>query len=86
MNNCPNCNSNWIGGEIPDDLKHHYSPPYVWKREIGIDGGYLGIYDGIVALKCPDCGEYSPVSPSKFHLHIFWKFLDFLKEVNDETK
>ena len=32
----------------------HYS------RMVGVDGGYLGIYDGVIAWHCPDCGAYWP--------------------------
>ena len=53
MDNCPKCNSSWIGDKIPDDLAEHYTATH-WRREIGIDGGLMGIYDGIVALRCPD--------------------------------
>lgn len=75
MDNCPKCNASWIGGEIPEDIREHYSPPYHWKREIGIDGGYIGIYDGLVALKCPDCKEYMPRNDSIWAKEMFDKFI-----------
>lgn len=78
MDNCPKCNSSWIGGsileeflkqrdnakeggyrfgwtdeQVEESMKECYSPPYVWKREIGIE--ILGQYDGISYYQCPDC-------------------------------
>ena len=78
MDNCPKCNSSWIGGsileeflkqrdnakeggyrfgwtdeQVEESMKECYSPPYVWKREIGIE--ILGQYDGISRYLCPDC-------------------------------
>ncbi len=79
MNNCPKCNSNWIGGKIPDDMKEFYTPATHWKREIGIDGGYMGIYDGIVAYRCPDCGEEVPRSDSAWALELFNKYKEAKK-------
>jgi len=78
MDNCPACGVSWIGGEIPKDIAHHYSGTH-WKREIGIDGGYIGVYDGLVAVKCVDCGEYFPVSQHPFHQEVFKKFLEHQK-------
>lgn len=77
--NCPKCNANWIGGPIPADIAHNYSGTH-WKREIGIDGGYIGIYDGCIAYKCRDCGKYSPVSQHPFHQEVFKKFLEYLSK------
>jgi len=77
MENCPKCKVSWIGDKIPDNIAHHYSGTH-WQREIGIDGGYMGIYDGIVAYRCPDCNEYFPVSEDSFHKEVFTKFLDIL--------
>ncbi len=71
MDACPKCKSSWVGGEIPEGLREHYSPPYVWKREIGIDGGMVGIYDGIVAWMCPDCKEVMPRNSSPWALELF---------------
>lgn len=79
MNNCPKCASSWIGGEIPENIREHYSPPYVWKREIGIDGERLGIYDGVVALMCPDCKELVPRNGSSWALEMFNKYMEVMK-------
>lgn len=54
--NCPSCRVSLMGDPIPENIRKHYSGTH-WKREIGIDGGYLGIYDGIVAYRCPDCAH-----------------------------
>ena len=74
MDNCPKCGVNWVGGEIPDDMKKFYAPAIRWRREIGIDGGYVGIYDGIVAIRCPDCGEEFPRNNSAWALEMFNKY------------
>ena len=74
MNNCPKCNANWIGGLIPDDIKEHYVGTH-WKREIGIDGGVLGIYDGVVAIMCPDCKEVMPRNDSAWAKEMFDKYV-----------
>lgn len=80
MDNCPKCKSSWIGGEIPESIRRHYSPPYVWKREIGIDGGYIGVYDGVVAYRCPDCDEEFPVSDSVWAMEMFNKYKEKVRE------
>lgn len=86
MNNCPKCNSNWIGGEIPEDIREHYSPPYHWKREIGIDGIYVGIYDGVVAIMCPDCKEVMPRNNQPWGLEMFDKYLEYIKDEEEKSK
>jgi len=77
MDNCPKCNSSWIGDKIPDDLAEHYTATH-WRREIGIDGGLMGIYDGIVALRCPDCGEDFPRNESMWALEMFRKYKNII--------
>lgn len=52
--NCPKCNSSWDGGEIPENIREHYSPPFKWSRVMGL---YSQERDITVAYKCPDCGE-----------------------------
>jgi len=74
MDNCPNCKNSWIGGEIPENIREHYAPPYRWKREIGIDGGRFGIYDGIVAYQCPDCNKEFPRADTPWALEMFIKY------------
>ena len=78
MKSCPACKSSWVGEKIPDDIAHLYSATH-WGREIGIDGGYMGIYDGIVAVRCPDCGGEFPVSDGGWAKEMFEKYLN-LKE------
>lgn len=75
MKNCPNCKSSWIGEPIPEDIRQHYSPPYYWSREIHIDGGYLGIYDGSVAIRCPDCKIELPVNNSSWAKELYGKYI-----------
>jgi hypothetical protein len=74
MDNCPKCKVSWIGEPIPEDIAHHYSGTH-WRREIGIDGGMLGIYDGIVALKCPDCKNLFPQNDSEWAKSMFYEYL-----------
>lgn len=78
MNNCPKCKSSWIGDKIPDDIAHNYYGTH-WRREIGIDGGRMGIYDGVVAYRCPDCGEDFPRDNSKWALELFEKYKKLTK-------
>lgn len=73
MDNCPSCNVSWIGDLITEDIAHHYCGKH-WRREIGIDGGYMGIYDGIVAYMCPDCKEAFPRGSSGWALEMFEKY------------
>jgi predicted RNA-binding Zn-ribbon protein involved in translation (DUF1610 family) len=70
MDNCPKCGVSWIGEEIPKDIAHLYAATH-WKRYIGIDGGLIGIYDGIVALRCPDCKEEFPRDNSDWAKDLF---------------
>ena len=73
VDNCPNCKISFIGEAIPKDIAQYYSGSH-WRREIGIDGGLIGIYDGTVAYKCPDCGHEFPRDNSKWALEIFNKY------------
>lgn len=78
MDNCPKCKANWLGEEIPKDIQEHYSGTH-WKREIAIDGGFSGIYDGTVAIQCPDCGEEFPRNNSTWALDLFNKYKGLIK-------
>jgi len=71
--NCPKCNSNFIGDSIPDDIVEYYAGTH-WRREIAIDGGYAGIYDGVVAYKCPDCNHEFPRGKDKWAKNLFEKY------------
>lgn len=73
--NCPNCGVSLLGNEIPKESQHLYGCTHL-RREIGIDGGMMGIYDGIVAYKCPDCGHYFPRSEDPWALDLFDKFMN----------
>jgi len=84
MDDCPKCGVSWIGDEIPENIRHHYSVTH-WRKEIGIDGGMLGIYDGIVAIRCPDCGEEFPRSNAPWALEMFQKYKKVMEDSN-ETK
>jgi len=50
---CPKCKADLDGGEIPESIREHYSPPYRWSRCIGI---YSTERDRTTHWKCPDCG------------------------------
>ena len=60
FDNCPNCKVSLIGDPIPDNLHKYYSPPYNYRREIGIE--YPSRYDGVWEFFCPDC-KHSWLSP-----------------------
>ena len=51
---CPVCKCSWDAGDIPEEIREHYSPPYKYSRLIGIEDPML--YDGVSFWKCPDCG------------------------------
>jgi transposase-like protein len=71
MDNCPKCNSSWIGDPIPENIREHYSPPYCWKREIGISWN-----DRVQQWMCPDCN-------TKFSR---WTNEEVIETPNIETK
>lgn len=85
MDNCPKCNVSWIGKKIPKSMAKDYSVTH-WRREIGIDGGYIGIYDGVVAIKCPDCGEEFPRNESNWALDMFKKYKAWSAAADREQK
>jgi uncharacterized C2H2 Zn-finger protein len=47
---CPQCGADFDGGEIPNEIRHNYSPPYRWNRAI-----LVKMRDGEDYWKCPDC-------------------------------
>lgn len=51
---CSKCGADWDGGEIPENIREHYSPPYRWSRRISV---YDRDRDRTVAYRCPDCGD-----------------------------
>jgi hypothetical protein len=53
LNNCPHCNANLVGDEIPANIRHHYGSATNWRREIGLVNPHK--YDGVWEWKCPDC-------------------------------
>lgn len=64
--------------QVADDIAHNYYGTH-WRREIGIDGGYMGIYDGIVAVRCPDCLEEFPRGSEPWALELFEKYKEAVK-------
>jgi rubredoxin len=71
--NCPSCKSNWEGDLIPTE--YGYPPGTKWERQIDIDGGFLGIYDGVVAVRCPDCGGEFPRNDSGWAKEMFDRYI-----------
>lgn len=77
--NCPGCQSNWIGSPIPEKDQHLYGATH-FQRQIGIDGGMIGVYDGIVAHRCPDCGEDFPRNDSGWAMEMFESYKLYMKD------
>ncbi len=76
--NCQHCIVSLLGEPIPQkylDKGHYPEGSNHYKREIGIDGGYMGIYDGTIAYQCPDCKKTWPRDNSKWALDLYAKFL-----------
>jgi hypothetical protein len=86
MDNCPKCKVSFRGDPIPDIDRPYFAGSH-WRREIGIDGGYIGIYDGIVAMRCPDCKHEFPRNNSKWALDLFDKYVRYCKgeEFNNDV-
>lgn len=82
--NCPNCNISFIGEKIPENIAEYYARTH-WRKEIGIDGGYIGIYDGIVAYMCPECKWEFPVSNSKWAIEMFEKYQKISNESQNKV-
>lgn len=55
---CPSCHADLIGGEIPENIRDSYGPPYLFYRTIGI---YCRDRDMTVEWQCPDCNHTWPV-------------------------
>lgn len=47
---CPGCGADFDGGEIPENIREHYAPPYRWNRAI-----IVKVQGGRDHWKCPDC-------------------------------
>lgn len=78
LNSCPKCNTSFIGEPIPQEYidKGYYGDSTHYRREIGIDGGYAGIYDGIVAWQCPDCKHEFSRGDSTWAKQLFQDYQD----------
>lgn len=74
---CPHCNANLQGEEIPKESRHYYGDKTHFSRKIGIDGSWSGIYDGIVAWRCPDCGKDYPRGDSGWAKEMFEKYQNY---------
>ncbi|WP_047154574.1 hypothetical protein [Aneurinibacillus tyrosinisolvens] len=51
IENCPNCGTDLVGEEIPDNLKEHYAGTH-WSKKIGI-ANHIG--GDVVSWMCPVC-------------------------------
>ena len=74
---CPHCGANWDGADIPKESQQYYGGSTKFGRQIGIDGGYMGIYDGVVAWECPDCNKFSPRGDSEWAMELFERFSNY---------
>lgn len=63
LDNCPHCSASLIGDDIPLNIREHYSPPYKWRREIGVE--YTEMHDGVWEWQCPDCAYTWPSEANK---------------------
>lgn len=78
--NCPECGADFKGDPIPEESRQHYGTSTHFSRVIGIDGDYIGLYDGIVAWQCPDCGHEFPRSQHPLFLDMFKKYKEIVNE------
>ena len=75
MDNCPKCKISFKGEPIPEEHRQHYGDDVThYGLEIGIDGGYMGIYDGIVAYRCHSCSHKFPRGESTWAKEMFEKY------------
>lgn len=65
--NCPQCGASWDGGEIPENIREYYGPPYKWSRVMAIE--YSERYDGVWEYECPDCKAVFPSEVQKLWQH-----------------
>lgn len=80
---CPACKSSWLGKEIPIKDRKSFGGKTHFLRYIGIDGGRMGIYDGMVAIQCPDCQECFPRAKSAWAVEMYNKFMNIMsKEIS----
>jgi hypothetical protein len=79
VEHCPHCDANLQGKEIPKESQHMYGATH-FSRMIGIDGGRMGIYDGVVAWLCPDCDETYPRGDSTWAKEMYDKYKNIGKE------
>lgn len=49
---CPHCGASLNGAPIPEEQQDVFGGTH-FRREIGIE--VLGVYDGVLYWKCPDC-------------------------------
>lgn len=49
---CPECDADMDGGEIPEEFRHNYAPPYRWGRCIAVVDPNK---DAFSHWQCPDC-------------------------------
>lgn len=51
---CPKCGSDMDAGEIPEEIREYYSPPYRFRRLISVQDPERDRHDH---WQCPDCGH-----------------------------
>ena len=77
LDNCPRCTASFIGKKIPKKLQKDYGTTH-WRNEIGIDGGYIGIYDGVVAYRCHKCDYTFPRSNHPVDVELYTKYMNYV--------
>lgn len=57
LDNCPACNSSWVGEPIPEASRQNYGGKTHFRRVIGIEFpcDHPEHYDGVSVWACPDC-------------------------------
>ena len=54
VDHCPGCGADMDGGEIPENIRQHYAPPYRWSRAVSIYDQDADRHDH---WRCPDCNH-----------------------------
>lgn len=47
---------------------------------VHIDGGFIGVYDGVVAIRCLSCNNYFPREDNDWAENLFERFMEKLSE------
>jgi len=83
MDNCPKCKASWLAEKMTPQQQEESGDATHFRRVIGLDGGRMGIYDGIVAWMCPDCKVTFPRNDSEWAKEMFE---EFTKQWNEDDE